>query len=533
MSNATSAAQWTNLQQWNTSVAVWVTASNAATGVCLFGSLVNLTVLASIYCNRKRLFDSTNNIAWIVTTMVSASILNGIFQATCSQLSVFDFTNNQNVTSLTPAASDVLSSTGYLLLILLFTLNLLLALERNWLVRFSQKLPLKWIISIGLVGLPFWAALVASFTLAQDCDWSFLPLGVPIQYDALGAPSAAPTSLHGILFICGFSYFALVSIAICAIYEDTYFLIADIYDDEEQKWAEHPRTSATTRRHRMVLLRCVVMSIFQLALYSPSIIMIYLSMWKTHMFENYYASTCMQIAAAIIPALDPLATVFPEITSLRDEILCHRRLIHPNIVRCLDSFVTRVGEEVAVITELCTQGDLMDALRLAGRFDEPRVCDFAVQLVSGLEFLHCKAGIVHRDLKLQNILISSTGTLKICDFGFAQLFEPSGKLTLTSVKGTPIYMSPELIKEEPYTHLVDLWALGIILFELHTGVPPFYTTNIFKLIQMILADTPTFPNTVSPIFQHFTSSTLCRIYHHSRHDDRRNETSSLDNRLWN
>ncbi|ORY36478.1 Pkinase-domain-containing protein [Rhizoclosmatium globosum] len=199
-----------------------------------------------------------------------------------------------------------------------------------------------------------------------------------------------------------------------------------------------------------------------------------------------------------------------DIKALRDEIICHRRLLHPNIVRCLDSFVTRENEEVAVITELCPQGDLMEALKLVGSFDEDRVKDFAGALVAGLEFLHVKQGIVHRDLKLQNILISSTGTLKICDFGFAQLFEPAGKLTLTSVKGTPIYMAPELIEEKPYTHLVDLWALGIMLFELRTGKPPFYTTNIFKLIEMILNEPVVFPPEIGSCFRDYVGGLLTK-----------------------
>ncbi|KAJ3130882.1 Serine/threonine-protein kinase 36 [Physocladia obscura] len=154
-----------------------------------------------------------------------------------------------------------------------------------------------------------------------------------------------------------------------------------------------------------------------------------------------------------------------DIKALRDEIKCHRRLIHPNIVRCLDCFTLRDNQEVAVVTELCSNGDLMEALKLTGPFDESRVGEFAIALIDGLEFLHTRHGIVHRDLKLQNILITESGILKIADFGFAQMFDQSKGVTMTSVKGTPIYMAPELIKEEPYSYLVDIWALGIILFE--------------------------------------------------------------------
>ncbi len=58
--------------------------------------------------------------------------------------------------------------------------------------------------------------------------------------------------------------------------------------------------------------------------------------------------------------------------------------------------------------------------------------------------------------------------------------------TVTSIKGTPLYMSPELVQERAYDHTADLWALGCILFELHTGLPPFYSHSIIKLVQMII-----------------------------------------------
>ena len=59
-------------------------------------------------------------------------------------------------------------------------------------------------------------------------------------------------------------------------------------------------------------------------------------------------------------------------------------------------------------------------------------------------------------------------------------------LVLTSIKGTPLYMSPELVQEKPYDHTSDLWALGCILYELYTGLPPFYTTSVVQLVKMII-----------------------------------------------
>lgn len=82
-------------------------------------------------------------------------------------------------------------------------------------------------------------------------------------------------------------------------------------------------------------------------------------------------------------------------------------------------------------------------------------------------------------------------------FSFARAMSVS-TLVLTSIKGTPLYMSPELVEEKPYDHTADLWSLGCILYELHTGVPPFYTNSIFQLVQLIVKDPVKWPESMSP-----------------------------------
>lgn len=74
-------------------------------------------------------------------------------------------------------------------------------------------------------------------------------------------------------------------------------------------------------------------------------------------------------------------------------------------------------------------------------------------------------------------------------------------MVLTSIKGTPLYMSPELVEERPYDHTADLWSVGCILYELAVGTPPFYTTSIFQLVNLILKDPVRWPPTFSPCFK--------------------------------
>mmetsp|Transcript_14693 Transcript_14693/g.2419 ORF Transcript_14693/g.2419 Transcript_14693/m.2419 type:complete len:108 (-) Transcript_14693:1393-1716(-) len=100
--------------------------------------------------------------------------------------------------------------------------------------------------------------------------------------------------------------------------------------------------------------------------------------------------------------------------------------------------------------------------------------------------------ILHRDMKPQNILISAHGIVKLCDFGFARAMS-TNTVVLTSIKGTPLYMAPEIVQELPYNHTADLWSLGIILYELFVGQPPFYTNSLYTLINLIVRDPVRYP----------------------------------------
>ncbi|XP_042535292.1 serine/threonine-protein kinase 36 isoform X1 [Dipodomys spectabilis] len=194
-----------------------------------------------------------------------------------------------------------------------------------------------------------------------------------------------------------------------------------------------------------------------------------------------------------------------ELRNLQREIEIMRGLRHPNIVHMLDSFET--DKEVVVVTDYA-EGELFQILEDDGKLPEEQVQAIAAQLVSALYYLHSHR-ILHRDMKPQNILLAKDGGIKLCDFGFARAMS-TNTMVLTSIKGTPLYMSPELVEERPYDHTADLWSVGCILYELAVGTPPFYTTSIFQLVSLILKDPVRWPSTITPCFKNFLQGLLTK-----------------------
>ncbi|KAK9823151.1 hypothetical protein WJX72_000639 [[Myrmecia] bisecta] len=192
-----------------------------------------------------------------------------------------------------------------------------------------------------------------------------------------------------------------------------------------------------------------------------------------------------------------------DIKNLRQEIEILRNLRHENIIQMLDAFETKT--DFCVVTEF-GHGELFEILEDDQSLPEEVVQHIAKQLVRALHYLHSNR-IIHRDMKPQNILIGANGVVKLCDFGFARAMS-CNTMVLTSIKGTPLYMAPELVQEQPYNHTVDLWSLGVILYELYVGQPPFYTNSIYSLIHHIVKDPVKFPSNISQEFKSFLKGLL-------------------------
>ena len=106
-------------------------------------------------------------------------------------------------------------------------------------------------------------------------------------------------------------------------------------------------------------------------------------------------------------------------------------------------------------------GELAKVLKQAKKFTERQIKFYSVQLILGLQYLHL-SNVMHRDLKLENLLLDENGYLKIVDFGVSQVIRHNQ--TIYDVAGTPAYFAPEILKGEGYNMAADWWAVGIILF---------------------------------------------------------------------
>ena len=138
--------------------------------------------------------------------------------------------------------------------------------------------------------------------------------------------------------------------------------------------------------------------------------------------------------------------------------------------------------------EFVAGGELFSHLRRAGRFTNDTGKFFAGSIVLALQHLHA-LDIVYRDLKPENLLLDEFGYLKITDFGFAKKVEDR----TWTLCGTPEYLAPEIIQSKGHGKAVDWWALGILIYEMLAGYPPFYDENPFGIYQKILAGKIEFP----------------------------------------
>ncbi|XP_054715908.1 cGMP-dependent protein kinase, isozyme 1-like isoform X2 [Uloborus diversus] len=167
---------------------------------------------------------------------------------------------------------------------------------------------------------------------------------------------------------------------------------------------------------------------------------------------------------------------------------------HPFICRMYKTF--RDEKYVFMLMEACLGGEVWSILRDKGEFDDATTRFITACVTEALEYLHAR-NVVYRDLKPENLLLDSQGYVKLVDFGFSKIL-PTGLKTWTFC-GTPEYVAPEIILNRGHDKAVDFWAMGVLMYELLTGTPPFCAFDPMKTYKIILKgiDALGFPNYIS------------------------------------
>lgn len=183
---------------------------------------------------------------------------------------------------------------------------------------------------------------------------------------------------------------------------------------------------------------------------------------------------------------------------LKMEIKIHKQLDHENIIKLYNSFEDNFFQYI--LLELGEE-DLFNYVIRYEKLEIDEILDITYQIVKALIFLKEK-NIIHGDIKQENILISRN-RIKLCDFGFA-----SQNFFHYNFVGTPEYMAPELIKQDIYNHKIDVWSLGIVIYNLLYGYTPFFVakkyTNVLDINMTkhaICEKELEFPNNNYPLFE--------------------------------
>ncbi|KAI8904820.1 PLK protein kinase, partial [Gorgonomyces haynaldii] len=179
---------------------------------------------------------------------------------------------------------------------------------------------------------------------------------------------------------------------------------------------------------------------------------------------------------------------------LLSEIKIHQSLLHPTIVQFLHVFED--DDNVYMILELCENRTFVEMLKQRKRITDPEIKFYMHGLLEGVKYMHSK-NIIHRDIKLGNLFLDQQMHLKIGDFGLAASIQHDGERKKT-ICGTPNYIAPEILFDQQQGHSfeVDIWSVGVVMYTLMIGKPPFQTKDVKQIYKKIRDNLYDFPDMI-------------------------------------
>ncbi|KAL7539430.1 hypothetical protein ACHAXR_009299 [Thalassiosira sp. AJA248-18] len=183
---------------------------------------------------------------------------------------------------------------------------------------------------------------------------------------------------------------------------------------------------------------------------------------------------------------------------------------HPFIVGLNMAFQSK--DKLYFVLDYCAGGELFFHLGKVGKFSEQRACFYAAEITLAIDYVH-GLDIVYRDLKPENVLLDSRGHVRLTDFGLSKEGISNSSSGANSFCGTPEYLAPEILSRQGHGRAVDWWSLGALLYEMLTGLPPFYCRDREKLFEKIRRGTLEYPKYLSPRAQQILRGLLTKDPH--------------------